>query len=558
MVFKPEELPQDAPPVVFPAVDASSTDEGARQSPWRPLFRHECTFNPDIFIDVMINQIKNPNINSSWLFRADILYDSLAGEDSSTGTVVVDPVSGGVIERANIPSFLGLELRRSIVRRLIPRNTMRDNPLDQTCLIYQSPSSIVDNINNHDDDEEPPEQESLIVYLPHVSSPEEMPFYHPVVQGIAFLHKWRPASEPNGGSISVSYLFFNSNGNDKDQGKQPPPPTKVIRTAMHLLEAIYKHGQGRVDGYEKRVHHDLLVPQARLQNTYTRLKQTHARSLIDSWAETTDPGKHVFEDLCIAAFLIELWRDMYQGYSGEDEQDLEPSKRKFPGFVDIGCGNGLLVYILNKEGYKGWGFDARARKSWASYTLQMKITTPAGEEVVQDSLQQLVLLPPPAGHPSKSAPPLSPEEAKLIHDGYFPANTFIISNHADELTPWTPILATMSNCPFIMIPCCSHDLSGKKFRAPPPKDKSKADSAYSSLVAWVSQIAEDCGWVPEQEMLRIPSTRNTAVVGRSRSCDLSAVQIREIVARYGGTEGYLETVIKLARSGGKTLRDKEH
>lgn len=549
MVFKPEVLSQDAPPVVFPAADASSANEGVVQSPWRPLFRHDCTFRPDIFIDVMINQIRNPNINSSWLFRADILHDSQTGEGDSTSPVTVKSEN---VELTDVPLFSGLKLRRSIIRRLIPRNTMRDKPLDQTCLIYQSAPSVVVG-NNNGDNEESPEQESLIVYRPHISSPEEMPFYHPVVRGIAFLHKWRPASEAQlksggsvSGSISVSYLFFDSDNGNK--GKQAPS-TKVIRTAMHLLEAIYKHGQGRVDGYQKRVHHDLLVPQARLQNTYTRLKQKHARSLIDGWAETTDPGKHVFEDLCIAAFLIELWRDMYQDYQGE--QDAGPPK-KFSGFVDIGCGNGLLVYILNQEGYKGWGFDARARKSWASYNIQTK--TPEGE--IQDSLREYVLLPPPAAAPAISSSNLatesllSSEDAKLIHNGRFPPNTFIISNHADELTPWTPILATISNCPFVMIPCCSHDLSGKKFRAPPPKDKSKADSAYSSLVAWVSQIARDCGWVPEQEMLRIPSTRNTAVVGRKSSCDPGSVDVQGIVERYGGTKGYLETVLKLARSGG--------
>ncbi|KAM7220060.1 putative AdoMet-dependent methyltransferase domain containing protein [Rhypophila decipiens] len=538
MVFKPEELAKDSPPVVFPAVDDdSSSGHQSSSRQWRPLFRHDCTFNPDIFIDVMIYQIKNPNINSSWLFRADILHDSQEEPAASYPTSPVAVESGGV-ELASPPSFLGLELRRSMIRRLIPRNTMRDKPLDQTCLIYQSPQSVVTS-DNHDPDESP--IQSLVVYIPHVSSPSEMPFYHPAVRGIAFLHQWIPSQEEeeeSSGSISVSYLFFDD---------LVDPPVKVIRTGMHLLEAIYKHGQGRVEGYQKRVHHDLLVPQARLQDTYMKLKHKYAKALIVGWAETTDPGKHVFEDLCIAAFLIELWRDMY-GLGGE-QADLS----KFPGFVDIGCGNGLLVYILNKEGYKGWGFDARARKSWANYNIPR--LCPDGKQQ-EDSLQQLVLLPPPAAttkHQGETG--ISSEDKKLIHDGRFPKGTFIISNHADELTPWTPILATISDCPFIMIPCCSHDLTGGKFRAPPPKDKSKADSAYSSLVAWVSQIARDCGWEVEQEMLRIPSTRNTAVVGRRRrgSCDgdNASVDIDAIVARYGGTEGYLEAVLKLARSGGK-------
>lgn len=38
-----------------------------------------------------------------------------------------------------------------------------------------------------------------------------------------------------------------------------------------------------------------------------------------------------------------------------------------PSFVDMGCGNGLLVHILNSEGYNGVGLDVRSRKMWAQY-----------------------------------------------------------------------------------------------------------------------------------------------------------------------------------------------
>lgn len=38
-----------------------------------------------------------------------------------------------------------------------------------------------------------------------------------------------------------------------------------------------------------------------------------------------------------------------------------------PNFVDMGCGNGLLVHILNSEGFKGVGFDVRSRKMWTRY-----------------------------------------------------------------------------------------------------------------------------------------------------------------------------------------------
>lgn len=490
MGFEPEELAVDASPFVTQnsPCDSSTTT-------WRPLFCHPCEFDAGVFDEIMLNLIQNPNINSSWLFRADILYDA-----PEPRTCTAPSEADGY---PNIPSFVGFELRRCIVRKLIPRNTLRDKPLDQTCIVYESASSPGE------------DTKTLVVYLPHVSGSSEMPFYHPVVRGIAFLHEW--AAEESRRSISISYLFFSEDDRSV---------TKLTRTAFHLLQVIHKHGKGRLAGYTKRVHHDQLVPQARVQNTYTRLKQKYARELIKGWAESTDPDKHVFEDLCIAAFLMELWVDMY-------------GQSTFPGFVDIGCGNGLLVYILNQEGYAGWGFDARSRKSWAAYNTKSK--TPRGEE---DALRELVLLPSPISREG-----LANLDESLIHDGRFPKGTFIISNHADELTPWTPIIAAISDCPFIAIPCCSHNLTGERFRAPAPKDKSKADSAYSSLVVWVESITKDCGWDAESEMLRIPSTRNAAVVGRKRSSDSSSLDIQAIINRYGGTAGYLDNVMKLVASG---------
>ncbi|KAH6628659.1 hypothetical protein F5144DRAFT_320082 [Chaetomium tenue] len=516
MGFEPEELAVDSAAIV---VEKSSCHESAHKDAtnWRPLFRHPCSFGPAEFGHVLVNLIQNPNINSSWLFRANILYDSAELQQC------VAPTEANGTSSVPKPSFVGFQLQRCIIRRLIPRNTIRDNPLDQTCLIYESvPGPGGDEDDEGDGGEVASVEKVLVIYLPHVSAASEMPFYHPIVRGIAFLHEWEAAESR--GCISISYLFFN----EEDRSV-----VRLTRTALRLLEVIHKHGKGRIEGYQKRVHHDQVLPQARVQDTYTRLKQKYARGLMKSWAESTDPEKHVFEDLCIAAFLLELWADMY-------------GQGPFPGFVDIGCGNGLLVYILNQEGFVGWGFDARSRKSWATYNT--KLHAAAGEE---DTLRELVLLPPPV---SRDGLPDDFDENR-IHDGRFPKGTFIISNHADELTPWTPIIAAISECPFIAIPCCSHNLAGERYRAPAPKDKTKADSAYSSLVEWVAGIAADCGWEVEQEMLRIPSTRNAALIGRKRSANGASPDIPAIVEQYGGTAGYLESVIKLVAS---TASGHEH
>lgn len=214
----------------------------------------------------------------------------------------------------------------------------------------------------------------------------------------------------------------------------------------------------------------------------------------------------------------------------------------FPGFVDIGCGNGLLVHILISEGYHGFGFDVRRRKSWAGYPTQ-----------VQSQLHEMILVPsvfesqspigPDAHHTGVSETDMPKDDAKMkTHNGIFPRGTFIISNHADELTTWTPLLARLSGgCPFLAIPCCSHDLSGVRTRfsaqqagvgggaatAVEPTQATTDDagqlartgtrslSAYSTLCSYTERIAGLAGYSTKREMLRIPSTRNVGIVGTS-------------------------------------------
>lgn len=502
MPFAPIDLGGSEAQAAAASVQILETEDQDGSPPrWTPLFKHGCNFDAAVFDRVMLNTIKNPNLNSSWLFRADILLDQHGPEVSGPPVSPFD-------QQPPLPVFQGLKASRLMVRRMIPRNEQRDKHLEQTCAFYTG--SAPDGL-----------QRSMVIYLPHVKSESDMPFYHPAVKGIAFLHDWDPTESK--GTVSIHYSFFG----DGDK------PEKLTRTALNLLRVLHKHGEGHVAGYEKRVKHDVLVPQAVLQNRYATLKQKYARSLVTDWErrkETTDATKHVFEDLCIAAFLIELWQQMYT--------DVE-----FPGFVDIGCGNGLLVHILNRENYSGWGFDARARKSWTEYSTKVQVRTCSGKLEERQSLETRVLLP-AVIRDKGSTDKISDAQ---IHDGLFPKDTFIISNHADELTPWTPILARISDCPFIMIPCCSHDLTGARFRAPPPKDKTGSMSAYNSLCEWVAQIASDCGWVVEREMLRIPSTRNTAFVGRY-AANHPRLDVHVILQKYGGTQGYYENVVKLLKA----------
>ncbi|KAI5296151.1 tRNA(Ser) Um(44) 2'-O-methyltransferase [Ascosphaera acerosa] len=252
-----------------------------------------------------------------------------------------------------------------------------------------------------------------------------------------------------------------------------------------------------------------------------------------NWVESTEPAKHVFEDLSIAAFLCELWQRHYHAGTETDARD-HAGKRPWPGFVDIACGNGVLVYILHQEGFEGWGFDARRRKTWSILP-----------QATQARLREMIYFPQPFRAVAESADG-GAALADPVFDGILTRETFIISNHADELTLWTPIIGALSDpacpMPFLAIPCCSHSLSGARYRYPPPKHvvpvkveqdnpvtgdlkamaaerrQERADpgvgySAYASLTARLVRIAQEVGYDDvDRTLLRIPSTRNIAVV----------------------------------------------
>lgn len=549
------------------------------------MLSSSCTFSPEIFERVMLNLIKNPNIMSTHLFRADIFYDS--EHDVSVSTVPSSEHFSNITKhlkpeyqpvRVKIPE--GWEWQRTYVRQLVPRNPQLDRHLVQTCHFWSRRAQYENTCH------------SLVLYIPHLDSPDEMPWYHPTVPSLAFLHQWSNSAPLSKTSTTAA------NGNADDEAKATvsihfslfpsyPLDTRLERTALQLLRTLHKHGQGQAAGYVKRVHHDLVVPQQRFQDTYSRLKAKYAKQIIADWVEVTDPGKHVFEDLGIASFLIELWRDMYSfpeqqqqqrcekrpaEADGEGQEDAAKGEKEgkkntpppFPGFVDIGCGNGLLVHILLSEGYPGWGFDARRRKTWFVFPPH-----------IRSQLHEMVLVPHILQQNSGTKDAADLAQQRAFHDGRFKPGTFIVSNHADELTPWTPLLGYLNRSPWIAIPCCSHSLAGARFRAPSasklenhrqsasatstsptvqpaptsnpqnasspltngadsepakhevkehqaaetgslkrPQGGKKMPSAYATLCDYVASLARVMGFEPEKEMLRIPSTRNACILGR--------------------------------------------
>ncbi|KAL9083850.1 MAG: hypothetical protein Q9159_005526 [Coniocarpon cinnabarinum] len=484
----------------------------------------------------MLNLIKNPNITSSHLFRADIMYDS-ENDASFAPLHETEMWERGLRDVCKLakhmkPSYKPRPLRisgwtmtRLIVREMVPRNPSLDKPLAQTCCLYELSSQTHDGQSHETVDARDakmlfngltlhtpvaPSGKYLVIYVPHVSSEDDIPYYHPKVKALAFFYEW-----------SLRHPLANGLGLDDSSPVHPPSgqlsihpsnfsesldgPERAERVITNLLTTIARHGQGRLDGYEKRVQHDTIVPQQRFQNTYTRLKTAYASRLVKDWREVTDPTKHVFEDLGIAAFLMELWRYMY-GIDPEAESNVKVAQAQaggLHGFVDIGCGNGVLVAILRWEGYDGWGFDVRRRKSWEAFESEQKAHV---------RLQEAVLIPKILNE--------GQESTSGIHSGQFPPGTFIISNHADELTCWTPILARLShNAPFLAIPCCGHDFSGARTRFPRQKPTDATDSgepnasAYQTLCQYVGRVSRDAGYEIQREYLRIPSTRNLGIIG---------------------------------------------
>ncbi|KAK9365776.1 hypothetical protein V1509DRAFT_632109 [Lipomyces kononenkoae] len=497
-------------PVPF-TVDAPITD--TINQLWRPVVQQGgCVFKPAEHFEVaMLNLIFHPNINSTSIMRADILYDSENCSREGIAVSVEDyaekenEICGEVVRLLQSQEGC-VRIKRRIIREIIPRNQEKDLPMRQSCLLLSDDAGS-----------------SSILYVPHgIESPASTPYYHPAVSGI-LLRYTSASTDSDMNTLQLFYRLFSRSQ------LSIALPNRLERTALRLLGTAHKHSLGVMNGYQKRVHHDVVIDKVSFQDTYVSLKRRYAHRLVSRWVESTDPKKHVFEDLAIAAFLIELWRDQYSE-RGSAKDNIK--------FVDIGCGNGLLVYILIMEGYSGYGLDARRRKTWDTFPIH-----------VRECLREEVLVP----HLCSDADARSPNDGVRFHDCRFPEGTFLIGNHSDELTPWIPLLGQ----PFMVIPCCSHALSGAKYRyqsstrvgAESTRQNNPLKlSTYGALVEHIAKNAHDVGWVVQREMLRIPSTRNAAIIGVKSRCSDNTGSIwtaEDIVRREGGAAGFFDRAVTL-------------
>lgn len=214
------------------------------------------------------------------------------------------------------------------------------------------------------------------------------------------------------------------------------------------------------------------------------------------WPEQTDPSKYVYEDVAIATYLILLWRK---------ERGRRQNTDTLQSFVDLGCGNGLLVYILSSEGHRGYGIDVRKRGIWDLYPATTVLRTEA----------------------------IVPSDRSLFCDV-----DWIIGNHSDELSPWIPVISARSsyNSKYFLLPCCPFEFSGKKFQR-----RCSAVSQYMDFLAYVQQISDICGFETQIDRLKIPSTKRICLIGSQRTYpsneqSTKVNQIQEFINKNSGPE----------------------
>ncbi|EIN09314.1 DUF1613-domain-containing protein [Punctularia strigosozonata HHB-11173 SS5] len=489
---------------------------------WVSLIRCNASFPPHLFEPAALQLIHHPEYNSTLILRSETISDSTESAAFAGAA----------------PIFEGSRPTRQVHRRLLPRRPGRDSGLEQICTLFAS-------VNAED-----PIPHTLVL-TPLVKPGEELPYYHPAVHHLAFRYVTSPTSSEN--TLRIDVLPLPDTPTD--------PSSRLYRTALALLETVHRYGWGALTNYQKRVAHDNVLQRETYQDLYLVMRERH-KHLVGTWQEKTDPRKHVFEvsrrelDIGIATFLMLLWKEMFP----PSPEDLPVATGDTPwrswgrppgGFVDLGCGNGLLVHILTSEGYAGYGIDVRARQSWAHYPA----STQAALRV--HALDPTKLPPSPTSsspHPSLSSSTISKDNPENVdEDPYLRPGTFIIGNHADELTPWVPVLATLHHASgYLSIPCCPWSFDERFQRnaaAPFPEPSSsehasddsepaaslEADesdflarlnlgigsenSAYAAYRTWLARLSRRCGWHVECEMLRIPSTRNWSIVGRQREGD---------------------------------------
>lgn len=381
------------------------------------------------------------------------------------------------------------------------------------------------------------------------------PFQYPKTRAYRFVYEPAPPSTTDDTESQPGYVLRYEVVPLGHEAKSPRDFEALVKHARPSGIKLVTHFRKRMAHYDeklgtstyvKRVVHDNMMSEIRFRRWYDDMKIRHAPQ-IRTWSQTPDLLLKPYEELAIAAYLCALWEaereeegwyddheeveeveevdDVDSGDVSEamgevikklDKYEIATTKRRKQKqtFIDIGCGNGLLVYLLICEGHCGIGVDLQKRPIWSLYPSEIR------EALHHEKLDPLTY-------------DCSPYD-------------WIIGNHSDELSPWVPVLAaraqqslscrqlvdqpkTLHNPEdkpvrrahprFFLLPCCFYDFDGKKVafghmrrtigvKAPHGMGK------YEVYYRWIESIMRVFGFTAEYENLRIPSTKYVCLLGR--------------------------------------------
>ena len=169
----------------FRPTTISSSDPCAlttAEHPYVPTFSHPVHFTRANFFSALKDLTLHPERNSSLILRADPLPGREPAHDLE--------ITGA-----------GLERHEEIRVRLMPKQVKRDGRLDQRVSFYENEAG-----------------RGVVLMVPEVKSVEDVPFYHPPVQKLAFIYE--PVEQPEmdhqeltddvpmRGTLSIAYLPF--------------------------------------------------------------------------------------------------------------------------------------------------------------------------------------------------------------------------------------------------------------------------------------------------------------------------------------------------------------
>lgn len=442
-------------------------------------------FKLEHFLKTMDMLLHEPNIISPAILRAEVLQDKTTAEKEENGW------------------------KRIVQRVLVPKQT-RDPRIWQQILYDFSATGSDDCSVTHScfNDES----------FKTPANADDLPYFYPKFDSFCYHYQAIPATVAVEGMIDDALVergIFSISVACKDRESIDKLLDNRIKDVFaKVCKKVLKICVGTMNGYKKRVHHDLVIPKIAYQDKYRILKEKYSE-WVEKWPEDTDPSKHVFEDIGIATWLILLF----------EQQALSLGKTKH--FVDLGCGNGFLTYILLNEGFSGIGIDLSRRKLWD-------------------------LFPPSIVHAKLVERPIFPKQED------FTEFEFIIGNHSDELTPWVPVIARRDSCRWMVIPCCLFELNGRKFtKSIPELGRYKT---YCQHLIDFSRNNMGYGDAIEVEHLRIPSTKNVCIVMRQEAKDgdfAAETESKKALARKIIQE--TEIVLrKTDREKQQVLRDKKN